>query len=353
MRRFAPKVLEAIAVEILQAAGSEQDEARIVAEHLVESNLKGHDSHGIGMIPQYVVRVAQGSLVPNQRGRVVSDAGPVLVYDAQRGYGQVTARIATQMGIEKARAHGVAMIGLRDSHHIGRIGTYGEMCADVGFVAFQYVNGTGHPPRVVPDRGREARLATNPMCIAIPGTARTPAFILDMATTKVAMGKIRVARNKKEKVSLGWILDPAGNPSTDPEVMYANPPGAMLPLAEYKGYGLSLACEILAGVIAGGTSIQPGNEQDGGLVNSMFMLIVDPERCTDRTWMDSELDQLIDYVTSSAPVDLANPVLIAGDPERASKRERLQNGIPLDDQTIAELAKAGASVGTTVEALKQ
>lgn len=352
MKKFKPAALRAIAEDIIGAAGSTADEAATVAEHLVESNLKGHDSHGIGMIPQYVRKIAEKSLMPNQKGEIVTDAGPILVYDAKRGYGQVTAKIATEIGIGKAREFGVAMVALRDSHHIGRIGTYGEMCVAEGLAAFQFVNGTGHPPRVVPHSGRDARLATNPVCIAIPGTKKSEPFILDMATTIVAMGKVRVARNKGEQLSPGWIVDAEGHPSTDPNVMYAKPPGAMLPLAEYKGYGLSLACEILAGVIAGGGSIQPGNHQDGGLVNSMFMLIIDPERCTDKAWMDKELDSLIEYMKSSPAVDPSHQVMIAGDPERRSKRERTEAGIPIDDETIAELIAAGKSVGTPVKGLQ-
>ena len=351
MKHFDPQVLEQVGIDILSAAGSEPDEARIVSEHLVESNLKGHDSHGIGMIPQYLRKIRDGSLVPNRPGRVVTDAGPILVYDGQRGYGLVTARIATGKGISKAREFGVAVVALRDSHHIGRIGAYGEMCADQGFVSFLFVNGTAHPPRVVPHGGRQARLATNPLCIALPGTERTPPFVLDMATTKIAMGKIRVARNKGEQLQPGWILDADGDPTTDPEVMFAAPPGVMLPFAEYKGYGLSLACEILAGVMTGGGSIQPANPQDGGFVNSMFMVIVDPARCADPSWMERELDNLIEYVKSSAPVDSANPVLIAGDPERQCRQTRMAQGIPVDAGTIGELRAAADSVGVHAKAL--
>ena len=353
MKKFEPDVLRQIGIEIISAAGSEPKEAGIVAEHLVDSNLKGHDSHGIGMIPQYVTKIRDGSLVPNRPGRVVSDAGPILVYDGQRGYGQVTARLATEQGISKTREYGVAVVALRDSHHIGRIGAYGEMCTEQGFVSLQFVNGTAHPPRVVPHGGRAARLATNPLCIAIPGTERTASFVLDMATTKVAMGKIRVARNRQEMLRQDLILDADGRPSVDPEVMFAQPPGAMLPLAEHKGYGLALACEILAGVIAGGGSIQPGNPQDGGFVNSMLMVIIDPARLTDKAWLGAELDELIGYVKSSPPMDDMNPVLIAGDPERLSERERRASGVPIDDGTIAELKTAALSVGAEPDGLKR
>ena len=163
--------LTGIAVRVLVAAGCAVEEAAIVADHLVEANLKGHDSHGVGMIPSYLRNRADGSLVPDTPGRVVSDNGSLLVYDGERGYGQIVARNATRIAIERARRDGVAVVALKNAHHIGRVGTYGELCAAEGLVSIHFVNITDQRPAVAPWRGGDGRFGTNPLCVALPGPA--------------------------------------------------------------------------------------------------------------------------------------------------------------------------------------
>ena len=160
--------LAAMARRIFVASGSSEDEARIVADHLVEANLRGHDSHGIGMIPMYLRNLAKGTLRANRGGRVAADHGALIAYDGERGYGQVTARAAIEIGIEQARRNGFAVVALRNAHHIGRVGTYGEMCADAGLVSIHFVNITNQKPSVAPWRGSDARFGTNPVCVAVP-----------------------------------------------------------------------------------------------------------------------------------------------------------------------------------------
>ncbi len=161
--------LTALARRVFAAAGSAEDEAALVAEHLVEANLKGHDSHGVGMIPSYLRNLRAGHAAVNQPGRVVSDQGSIIVYDGERGWGQIVARNAILLGIERARRDGVAVVALRNAHHIGRIGTYGEMCAGAGLVSMHFVNITDQRPAVAPWRGRDGRFGTNPVCVALPG----------------------------------------------------------------------------------------------------------------------------------------------------------------------------------------
>src|SRR5436305_2102347 len=160
-----------IAHRVFAAGGSSEEEAGIIAGHLVEANLKGHDSHGVGMIPSYLRNLAAGKAATNQPGRLVSDNGSIIVYDGERGWGQIVARNATLLGIERAKRDGVAVIALRNAHHIGRIGTYGEMCAAAGLLSIHFVNITDQRPAVAPWRGRDGRFGTNPLCIALPGPA--------------------------------------------------------------------------------------------------------------------------------------------------------------------------------------
>lgn len=338
-------ILLSYVTQIFVAGGCSAAEADVIAAHLVEANLTGHDSHGVAMIPQYVKSLRDGEVRPNTQGRLVHSDGPILVYDGERGWGQVVAKAATEIAIETAKTRGVAILALRNSHHIGRIGAYGEMCAVAGLVSVHFVNAINHWPRVAPFGGRDARLPTNPFCVAVPATASKPQMILDMATSRIAMGKVRVARNSGRQVDDGNLLDAAGNPTTDPSVMFADKPGALLPFGEHKGYGLALACEILAGAFTGGGTIQPANKRGGAPFNNMMTIVIDPARTTDMDWARREVDLLVDYVTASPPRSPGKPVLIPGDPERATKALRLREGLAVDDGTWSQVMQAGASLG--------
>jgi uncharacterized oxidoreductase len=195
--------------------------------------------------------------------------------------------------------------------------------------------------------GSEARFVTNPMCLAMPGTGNTPPILLDMATSRVAMGKVRVAMNKGIDMADGLLIDHEGRPSRDPNIMFQQPQGALLPFGEHKGYGLALFCELLAGALGGGGTIQPGNERHHSIINSMLTIIIDPQRLVDQQWMQAEIDALITYVKSSRPADPAIPVMVAGDPERSNMATREKQGIPIDPKTWEELLDAAEKVGMT------
>src|SRR5262245_9159414 len=138
--------LHGIALRVFEAAGSNADEARLIADHLIEPNLRGHDSHGVGLIPNYLQHLENGTVSANRKGRIVGEEGSLIVYDGERAWGQIAAREATLLGIAKARDTGVAVVALRNPHHIGRVGTYGEMCAEAGLVSFHFVNVTDARP---------------------------------------------------------------------------------------------------------------------------------------------------------------------------------------------------------------
>jgi len=343
--RIDHRNLNQVAERILRAGGSEPDEARTVASHLVEANLSGHDSHGVGMLPTYVRNLRSDLLRPNTAAYPVRDDGPFLVFDGGRGYGQRVAAEAMAAGLERCREHGLGALGLRNAHHIGRVGSYGEQSIRAGMISLHFVNVTDHPPLVAPFGGRDARYSTNPLCVAIPGTDRTEPLLLDMATSRIALGKTRVAMNKGEKVAPGTLLDAAGEPATEPAVMFSDPRGALLPCAEHKGYGLALVCELLAGALTGGGTIQPGNERRGGIVNNMLAILIDPARLSEQEVMRREIDALVDYLKQSPPADSGQPVMVAGDPERASRAKREAEGVPVDPATWEELLAAGESLG--------
>ena len=331
------KKLHGLANRIVTAGGSSPAEAAIVAEHLLEANLRGHDSHGVGMLVAYVRDLDAGTLKINQSPEIVSDTGTISVWDAHAGYGQVVARQAVEWAIETAKKHGVAVNGLRNAHHIGRVGTYGEIAARAGMVALHFVNVASGSPGVAPFRGREGRFLTNPVCIAIPGTANNEPILLDFATSRVALGKVRVAHNAGKPMLDGALLDHAGQATTDPSVMYTEPRGVVLPFGEHKGSGLALVCELLAGAIVGSTSVTSSTPPERGILNGMLSIVIDPARLSTRDSMMAEIDDMISWVKSAKPANEDLPVLIAGEPERLARVARIANGIEVDDTTWGQL----------------
>ena len=341
---IAPAELRKIVGEIIKKMGSTPEEAKIVSDHLVRSNLAGHDSHGVGMIPIYIKNYQAGLLKPNLPAKLVKDTGSIMMFDGQKGFGQRTAAEATEQAIERCRELGLVMFTLRNAHHIGRVGTYGEQCMAAGFIAIHFVSATDHRPFVAPFRGSDPRYNTNPICIAIPGSDEVPRFLLDMATSGIAMGKTREAFNKGEPVDDGRLIDHEGKATNDPGVMWEEPFGSLLPFGEYKGYGLALCCELLAGVLGGGGTLQPGNPQLGGIINNMVAFVIDPDRLVERSWLNHEIAEMVKYVKASPPADPDKPVLVAGDPERIAAQERAA-AIPLKDTIWKAILAAAEQVG--------
>jgi uncharacterized oxidoreductase len=330
---------------IVKAGGSAAPEADLVADHLVRANLMGHDSHGVGMIPTYVRHLKAGLVVPNTRAKLVKDDGALLMFDGGRGYGRPVAGEAMTAAITRCRETGVVAMGLANAHHIGRVGAYGELASGAGLVSLHFVNVTDHRATVAPFRGTDGRFVTNPVCIAMPGTDRHPALLLDMATSAVAMGKIRVAKNEGKPAPEGALIDAKGRPTRDPNVMYSEPHGALLPFGGHKGYALAVVTELLATALTGGPSIHPGNQRMGGVVNNMFTVLIDPGRLAGVDWLRREIDGFLDYVKSSPPVDPELPVLVPGEPERIAQGERSRAGIDIDATTWGEILVAAETVG--------
>jgi uncharacterized oxidoreductase len=341
--------LRDIALTLLRAGGSNDAEADMVADHLIGANLSGHDSHGVVMLSPYVKSLKNGNLKPNHRHSVVSENGNFAVWDGKHCYGQVVARDAMQWCIDTAKAHGVAIHGLRNVHHIGRVGTYGEMAAAAGLVSISFVNGYSGKPRVAPFRGKRGRYTTNPICIAVPGTATTKPVILDFATSVIALGKVRVAYNDKRQVVAGALIDHEGRPTTDPGVMYEEPIGAAQPFGEHKGSGLALICDLLAGAVAG-AGVMPGETPpDHGIVNGWLTIVLDPARLAAMPFVQAEIDKMVAFVKSSPPIDPELPVLVAGEPERIARAKRSAEGVYVDDETWAQLVEAGRSLGVNID----
>ena len=343
--------LYAFTRRIVGAMGSQDEEAHEVADHLVRANLAGHDSHGVGMLPTYVLIKGLGLLVPNQTLATVSDAGALLVFDAGRGFGQRMAATAVRQAIERARETGACVLALRNSAHIGRIGTYGELAAASGMAFIGFVNVADHLPWQAPWGCSDARLGTNPFCAAVPtadpSTDRHPdenaSLLLDMATSTIAFGKARVARNKGVPVPEGALIDSAGRPTTDPRELVDEHKGAIRAFGQHKGSGLAVMCEILGAALIGGQTT--AHETKGGVVNNMLGIVIDTHHLDATGRMHHDIEGVKGWIKASPPAPGFSEVLLPGEPERQTRSEREAEGIPLDAKSWGDILAAAATLG--------
>jgi uncharacterized oxidoreductase len=334
--RVAESALRRVARDILLAAGLTPRAADLTADHLVLANLMGHDSHGVGMLPAYIRNILSRDLDIDAELRTVLDGGPLLVFEAGHGPGQVMAHDAVAAGLERARDEGLCLVGLRDSHHIGRIGHYAEQCAAAGMVSLHFVNVVS-TPAVAPHGGNRARLGTNPVAIGIPRHGAEP-IVVDFATSRWAVGKVRVAHNEGRPVPPGTLLDADGRPTNEAGALFAEPPGALLPFGEHKGWCLSLACELLGAALIGG-KVQAGPRTSAAILNSMLTVIVSPEHLGTAEAFQAGIGAAVRWATEAADVQLP------GQPERSTLAERRAKGIPVDPATWAQIGQAAHSVG--------
>ena len=323
---------------IVAKGGSEAREAGLVAENLVEANLTGHDSHGVGMIPRYVKSLLEGGLAVNQHPQIVLDRGTALRLDGRAGYGQVIGLEAMALGIERAQRHGTCVVALGNSHHLGRIGHWAEQCIAAGLVSLHFVNVISRPI-VAPWGGRDARFGTNPVCIGIPRANGEP-FVLDFATSRIAQGKTRVAHNQGKNLEPGIVIDDRGDPTTNPRYSVIPPFGAIMPFGEHKGSGLALACELLGGALAGGGTQHIPDQGKMRVLNGMLSILIDPAALGTAQFLAEQAEAFIAWEKASPPAAGVERVLIAGDPERAKRRQRRAAGVPVDATTWEEILAA-------------
>ena len=343
--RVKPDRLHAFTMAICRADGSSEEEARLVADHLVLANLFGHDSHGVGMMPAYIQNTTTGRCIRNHHAKISRDNGAVIVIDGGAGYGQVVAKEAMDIGIDRAKKHGVCVVGLTNAHHIGRIGHWGEQCARAGMVSTHWVNVHGHKSLVAPFGGAEPRFTTNPYCTAVPRKGKEP-IVLDFATSQVAMGKVRVANNKKVQMDEGLLIDSAGQPTTDPGVMYNPPYGAILPFGLHKGGGLAVICDLLAGALTGGRTHSPRTIKKTAPTSSTTCCRSSsiPTSMGGTETFEDEVETFITWVKSAKPRAGVPEVLAPGEPERARKVDREKNGVPIDTTTWQQLVEVAHKV---------
>ncbi|MFO0880070.1 MAG: Ldh family oxidoreductase [Gemmataceae bacterium] len=346
MPTIASTKLLTFATALFEGAGVPADEAAIVARSLVDANLVGHDSHGVIRIMQYLQVLRDGVNRTGVSLKILGKTPAVLTCDGQWGLGQVQAHRLLDHLLPMAREVGLAAGTLKQCGHIGRLGEYGERVAQEGLVLFATVNNHGFGRAVAPPGGKVGRIGTNPICFGLPA-GDEPAIVLDIGTSVCAEGKVRVCFNKGAAVPPGWLLDAEGLPTTDPATFYASPPGTILPLGgsqAYKGFGLGLVLDMLAGGLSGAPCSRP--EIPARSANAVVFVLFDPAHFAGAAHFRHEVVDLIASVRSSPPIEGA-VITLPGEPERTQRDRREATGISIDDGTWGQLLALAGQVGVT------
>jgi LDH2 family malate/lactate/ureidoglycolate dehydrogenase len=343
MPTIMPGPLRSTIEKLLVAAGTSAEEAEIVARHSVAANLAGHDSHGVIQIPIYIDRIDKGHIVPGAPFEIKQESPTSTVVDGHWGFGYVVAERAVKLTIEKAKTSNVAAATIMRQSHIGRVAAYPLMAAREGMIAIMTADSGRSPKAVAPFGGREPRLGTNPICIAVPADLEQP-LVVDMATSAVAAGKIKLAQAKGIDIPEGWVVDGEGKPTTDAWA-WGKGGGVLLPLGGpegHKGYGLSVMVEILSALLPGlGFGVEPtGRHNDG-----CFLAVFNTAAFRDLGTFKREVAEFAGYLKATPPAHGFDEVLYPGEIELRTEKQRNAEGIPVDDETWGKLAALGEKYG--------
>jgi len=346
---IAAEPLESFARNLLLQGGVAESDAAVIAKSLVGANLRGYDSHGVMRLPFYLDMLAAGDTVGGADLRVLQESGTLLAASANWGFGVVQCHRLLGRLIEKARESGVGLGTLLEASHVGRLGEYCERAAEEGFVSIFMANTHGAARRVAPPGGKSPRLGTNPIAIGAPcGDAP---LVLDFSTSATAEGKVRVKKIAGERTPDGWLIDNQGRPTNDPNDLYADPPGSILPMGgdqAYKGFGLGLMIDIFTGALSGGLCSRETPETPKG--NCVFMMVVDPARLGGADAFAKEVTGLAKFVRDCPRIDSEQEILLPGDPERRTMQRLLREGVTLDEGNWGQLLELAERLGVSAPA---
>jgi len=331
------------------------EHAATTADLMVETDLRGVDSHGISMLPTYHREFTNGRLNMRPVFKTERDGPAMALIDADASLGHPVSAYAMNLAVEKCRASGVAVVSVVNSHHFGAAGCYSKMAADRGVIGM--VTSSTRGVTMVPTFAAEPVMGTNPIAFAAPAR-RNPPFQLDMATTTVAAGKVKVYKLNHTPLPKGWVVDGAGESVTDETEGFAHvferPDGGITPVGGsrerggHKGYGLAVMVHILGGTLSGASFSPIRNRtqrpSDPHNIGHFFMAI-DPRAFRAAGEFEDDLDQVIDILHGAKRADPDQPVLVAGDPEMATRAERLAQGVPVPDDLMAQLEEVAKSTG--------
>ena len=346
MPAIAPSDLNDLVTGILHGSGLPEDQARRTADHLVESNLMGHDSHGVLRVPGYAEQIKKGSIKALGSQIVERDSSATAVVDADGSIGILMAYEAMEMSTRKAQAVGVGVVTVRRASHIGRLGAFPPLAAAQNCIGIIMLNGGAR--FAAPFGGTDRRLPPNPLAISVPTDTDNP-MMLDITTSMVAGGKLEVLTARNQEAPEGWLVDGDGNTVTDPALL-RTPDAAMLPLGGalgHKGYGLSMMIDVMAGALsrAGCSRENPTRGASGFLCMALKI-----EAFVDMDEYRTEVRHLIDWIKSSRLMPGTDQIYLPGEIEQQRIRERTASGIPIEDATWNRIVEAASKYGIPVPA---
>jgi LDH2 family malate/lactate/ureidoglycolate dehydrogenase len=325
--------LNDFAVAVLLAAGVPAADAALLGDTLITAELWGHASHGMLRLPWYVARLRTGAMTAVTTVETVRDLGAVVVLDGRHGIGQVITQRAVEVGVERARRHGVSAVAVRNSGHFGTAAYFTRRAAEAGCVAILTTNAS---PAMAPWGGREKSIGTNPWSIAAPAGAHG-VVVLDLANTAVARGKIYLAAERGEPIPEGWAAAADGAPTTDPARAIE---GLLLPMAGPKGYVISFMMDVLSGVLTGsafGDGVAGPYDPDRRSGAGHLLLTIDVASLMDPAEYAGRIESLVRSVRAAARAPWADEILVPGELEDRNHRTMSARGVPLAPATWAGL----------------
>ncbi len=328
---------------IVMAVGTAPEGAKEVADHLVGSHLAGHDSHGIQHLPRYIEEVRAGEIDASARPEVVSETQVTTLVRGHWSWGHVTAAFATQAAIVKARENGIALVGAVEANHIGRLGHYVERAAAQQVVLMLFVGGNGVlKPRAATYGGSKAVLAPNPIAIGFPVAEGSP-VVVDFATTRVAGGKLALAKSKGQSIPLGWLIDKHGNPSADPNDWYDD--GVLLPFGEHKGSAIMVATEILGRILSGADAYCDATRSIYFQHMGISLVAIHSGVFSPAEQFAARTTDLVHRIRAVPPAAGFEKVLAPGDYEEQSRQSHSDGIIQIPESTWGEVVATAESLG--------
>lgn len=328
--------LTTICLSVFDKLNIPESEAEIVTRSMVDANLIGHDSHGVIHLPKYVKEIKEGLIVPGALIDTIQESASISVLDGNWGFGPVIATHAVKLAIQKARQTDVSTVTVSQCNEIGRLGGYVCLAAEADMIGMLMVNDHGGGTCVAPYGGTEGRLSTNPIACAVPIDSQNP-IVLDMSTSVVASGKIRVKQRLGEPAPAGWLINAEGKSTTNVEDFYRETPASILPfggIAAHKGFGLSVIVDVLAGALSdAGCS----KSKDARVGNGLFVLVINVASFRKFSGFSEEIGRFVDYLKSAKTVEGEDTILMPGERGWNEKRKRERDGIPIDEETWRQI----------------
>lgn len=342
MKTLRADALRELVARACERMGARPEDAEYVAGSLVKADLCGYASHGVFRLAQYHEWWKRGLLKPATQPVIGESRGFAAQVDGQYAFGQVVARFAAQVALDRAQGAGIGVVTVKNSNHVGRLADYAQTFKDAGLIGLLTANDSGAGQAVVPWGGIDGRLSTNPIAVGIPG-GNGPGILFDFSTSAAAHGRVRQLLLRGEPAPDGWLIDASGAPTRDPASLFGRPPGFLLPGGGHRGYALSLMVEVLAGILSGAgcANPNPGPEE----MNGVFILALNPTWFMPLEQFGVRVDQLTAYIKASRPMPGVGPVHIPGERSQARAAQCERDGIPLNEPVCAALVDVLRDLG--------